>query len=152
MQTASMGQSYEDLKNAFSEEAALAFRYLYFAKVAEIEGHEHIARICREVAEGGVCNAHGSADFLRQLGADAPHDGVGDTEQNLRTALALESRGHSELYPNLAARARSMGLYDIASWFETVGKLKQHHARLLREHLGALKPLQASGQGQEDVP
>lgn len=152
MQTASMGQSYEDLKSAFSEEAALAFRYLYFAKVAEIEGHEHIARTCREVAEGGLCNAHGSVDFLRQLGAEVPQDGVGDTEQNLRTALAIESRDHAVLYPNMAARARSMGLYDIASWFETLGKLKQHHARLLREHLGGLKPLRASDQAQEDAP
>lgn len=152
MQSAPTDQSYEDLKSAFSEEAALAFRYLYFAKVAEIEGHEHIARICREVAEGGLCNAHGSVDFLRQLGADGPQEGVGDTEQNLRTALAVESRGHAVLYPNMAARARSSGLYDIASWFETLGKLKQHHARLLREHLGALKPLPTSGQSQEDAP
>jgi rubrerythrin len=123
-------QSYRDLRVAFVEEAALAFRYLYFAQIAEIEGLGAVAKQLREIAEGAVCAAHGSLDFLRE-GDPVDLHRIGDTEQNLRAAISMETEETSVLFPAMARRARENGFGDVASWMDTLAKLKQSHLELL---------------------
>ncbi len=47
-------------------------RYLYFAKVAVIEGYPEIAGNFRETAEGQTSHAHGHLDYLKAVDDPAP--------------------------------------------------------------------------------
>ena len=50
-------QTHSNLKNSFSEEAGAAQRYLYFAKIADIEGFQDVAQLFRDLAEGGTIHS-----------------------------------------------------------------------------------------------
>lgn len=121
------------MRKAFAEEAALVFRYLYCATLAEFEGLEKHSALFREIAEGGTCNVHGCLDFLKL--AQDPDSGisVGGTLRNLESLVQSETIQHNQTYPEMAKTAREEGLPDIASWFETLEKAKRAHVRRLRE-------------------
>jgi rubrerythrin len=121
--------THQHLIAAFQEEAAVAHRYLYFARLADIEGRPEIAQLFRDLAEGGICNAHGCLDFLRLEGDPLTGAPIGETDRNLRASLLAETREHTERYPEMAAQAHAEGFPDIASWFETLTKLKRAHAQ-----------------------
>lgn len=123
--------SYRDLLTALLEESALAFRYLYFAQIADIEGHSAAATLFRTAAEGATSTTHGTLDILREGNLCDSHL-IGDTEQNLQTAIAIETEGATILFPDMARRARENGAADVASWMETLAKLKRGHVESLR--------------------
>ena len=131
--------THKHLKDAFAEEAVTAYRYLYFAKIADIEGQPEIAQLFRDLAEGGLCNAHGNLDFLRGEGDPITDTPIGETDSNLTAALLGETREYSELYPHMAAVAHAEGFPDIASWFETLTKLKRAHVGQIRAVLDGLQ-------------
>lgn len=130
--------THQHLIAAFEEEASVAYRYLYFAKIADIEGRPEIAQLFRDLAEGGICNAHGCLDFLRLEGDPLTGAPIGETDRNLRAGLLGETREFTERYPTMAAEAHSEGFPDIASWFETLTKLKRSHAQQLHAVLARL--------------
>ncbi len=139
--------THKHLKDAFAEEAVTAYRYLYFAKIADIEGQPDVAQLFRDLAEGGICNAHGSLDFLRTEGDPLTGAPIGETDRNLHAALLAESTEYAELYPTMAAVAHAEGFPDIASWFETLTKLKRAHAEQLRAAIARLEAGQRSEEG-----
>ena len=128
-------ETHRNLKDAFSAEAANVHRYLYFSKIAEIEGFQEVAQLFRDVAEGGICSAHGMLDFLKRVGDPATDLPVGETERNLAAALASEVFEYSEVYPAMAEMAYRDGFPDIASWFETLTKLKRSHVARFNDAL-----------------
>ena len=117
---------YDDLSHNFAEEASLSQQCLYFARVAEIEGHAKIARMFRDLADAGVCSSHGHLDFLRELGD--PEIPIGDTEQNIRSAIDRMTQAYTVSYPQMADRARSSGLEDVASWYDNLTRAKEFQA------------------------
>ena len=74
-------KTHENLKDAFAGESQANRRYLYFAKVADIEGYPEIAGNFRETAEGETGHAHGHLDYLKQVGDPATGLPIGDTAQ-----------------------------------------------------------------------
>ena len=126
-------ETHKNLKEAFYKESGAILLYLYFAKIADIEGFPEIARIFRKFAQGGECNAHGNLDFLKSAGdleTDLP---VGESEKNLQSVIHSETRAYTELYPKMAQVARQEDLSDVASWFETLAKLKKSHVEELKK-------------------
>jgi rubrerythrin len=125
--------TFENLRRAFTEEAALSFRYLYFATLAEFEGLDQHAGLFRQIAEGGTTNVHGCFDYMK-LARD-PESGlaVGGTFKNLQSLLQSETRQFTQTYPDMAQKAREEGFPDIAGWFDTLEKLKRLHVRKLRK-------------------
>ena len=121
------------LEEAFAEEARLVFRYLYYATIAEFEGKEELAAAFRELAEGGLMNVHGCLDYLKLARDPDSRLPIGSTAANLQSLLQTEVRQFNQLYPERARQARSEGFTDVASWFDTLEKLKRAHARKLRE-------------------
>lgn len=120
-------QTFENLKAAFFEEASLALRYRFFSVIAEFEGLDRFSQLFRELSEGGTCNAHGVLDFLR-LARDPSSDvPIGSTQKNVEAILQSEAKQCSELYPEMARVAREEGFTDVASWFDTLEKLKRAH-------------------------
>ena len=53
-------KTHQNLKDAFAGESQANRRYMYFAKVADIEGYPHVAGNFRETAEGETGHAHGA--------------------------------------------------------------------------------------------
>ena len=125
--------THDNLKMAYANESGTLQRYLYFAKIADIEGYPDVAQLFRELAEGGLHAVHGNMDFLKQVGDPTTDLPIGETERNLVVAISAEMYDHNERYPQMSAEAREDAFTDIASWFETLGKLKRSHVKRLRE-------------------
>lgn len=118
----------ENLKAAFAGESQANRRYLYFAKQADVEGYTDIAGNFRQTAEGETGHAHGHLAYLQQVGDPATGLPIGDTEQNLKAAVAGETHEYTDMYPGMAKTAREEGFAEIANWFETLAKAEKSHA------------------------
>ena len=121
-------KTHENLKAAFAGESQANRRYLYFAKVADVEGYPEVAANFRETAEGETGHAHGHLDFLKTAGDPATGLPIGDSVQNLKSAVAGETHEYTDMYPGFAKTAREEGFAQIADWFETLAKAEKSHA------------------------
>ena len=117
-----------NLAAAFAGESQANRRYLYFAAKADVEGSPDVAAVFRATAEGETGHAHGHLEYLEQVGDPATGEAFGDTEANLRTAIAGETHEYTDMYPGMAKTARDEGFDEIADWFETLGKAERSHA------------------------
>jgi len=121
-------KTHGNLKAAFAGESQANRRYLYFAKVADVEGYPEVAGNFRETAEGETGHAHGHLDYLKKVGDPATDLPIGATEDNLRAAIAGETHEYTDMYPGMAKTAREEGFPEIADWFETLAKAEKSHA------------------------
>ena len=121
-------KTLDNLKAAFAGESQANRRYLYFAKVADVEGYPTIAGNFRETAEGETGHAHGHLDYIKKVGDPATGLPIGGTEDNLKAAVAGETHEYTDMYPGMASTARDEGFGEIADWFETLAKAEKSHA------------------------
>ena len=121
-------QSEANLKTAFSRESQANRRYLYFARRADIEGFSEIGGLFRDISEAETGHAFGHLDFLKEIGDPATGEPIGDTEANLKSAVAGETYEYTEMYPGFARTARDEGLDELAEWFETLARAERSHA------------------------
>ncbi|MCL4448519.1 MAG: rubrerythrin family protein [Actinobacteria bacterium] len=128
----------ENLKAGFAGESQANRRYLYFAQKADIEGYPDIAALFRSVGEGETGHAFGHFDFLLEVGDPVTGVHVGDTEDNLRSAIEGETYEYSEMYPGFAKTARDEGFDEIAEWFETLAKAEKSHAGRFTQGLASV--------------
>jgi rubrerythrin len=131
-------QTINNLKAAFAGESQANRRYLWMAKVADVEGFPEIAGNFRDTAEGETGHALGHLDYIKKVGDPATGLPIGGTDDNLRAAVAGETHEYTDMYPGFAQTARSEGFEEIADWFETLAKAEKSHAgrfqNLLNEH------------------
>jgi rubrerythrin len=128
MKTIKGTKTHENLKAAFAGESQANRRYLYFAKVADVEGYPEVAMNFRETAEGETGHAHGHLDFLKGVGDPATGLPIGDTAANLKAAIEGETHEYTDMYPGMARTAREEGFAEVADWFETLAKAEKSHA------------------------
>ena len=121
-------KTHENLKEAFAGESQANRRYLYFAKIADVEGFPDIAGNFRQTAEGETGHAHGHLDYLKKVGDPATGLPIGGTQENLAAAVAGETHEYTDMYPGMAKTAREEGFGEIADWFETLAKAEKSHA------------------------
>jgi rubrerythrin len=121
-------KTHENLKAAFAGESQANRRYLYFAKIADVEGYPEVAGNFRDTAEGETGHAHGHLDFLKAVGDPATDLPIGPTDKNLKAAVAGETYEYTTMYPGFAKTAREEGLSEVAEWFETLAKAEKQHA------------------------
>ena len=107
-------KTHANLKAAFAGESQANRRYLYFAKVADVEGYPEVAGNFRDTAEGETGHAHGHLDYLKQVGDPATDLPIGDTVANLKAAVAGETHEYTDMYPGMAKNARDEGFAEIA--------------------------------------
>ena len=131
-------QTHENLKAAFAGESQANRRYLYFAKVADIEGYPDVAGLFRDTAEGETGHAHGHLDYIKEVGDPATGLPIGEPEQNLAAAVAGETYEYTDMYPGMARTAREEGFGQIANWFETLAKAEKSHAGRFQAGLDGL--------------
>ena len=121
-------KTHDNLKEAFAGESQANRRYLYFAKVADIEGYPDIAGLFKDTADGETGHAHGHLDYLKQVGDPCTEKPIGNTAKNLASAVAGETYEYETMYPGFAKTARAEGFSDVAEWFETLAKAEKSHA------------------------
>ena len=138
---ASGSKTHENLKAAFAGESQANRRYLYFAKVADVEGRPDIAGLFKDTADGETGHAHGHLDYLKAVGDPATGLPIGNTEKNLKAAVHGETYEYEKMYPGMAKQARAEGHDDIAEWFETLAKAEKSHAGRFSKALAELSNL-----------
>jgi rubrerythrin len=121
-------KTHQNLKDAFAGESQANRRYLYFAKVADVEGYPEVAGLFKDTADGETGHAHGHLDYLKQVGDPATGLPIGNTAKNLKAAVAGETHEYETMYPGMAKTAREEGFADVAEWFETLAKAEKSHA------------------------
>ena len=131
-------KTHTNLKEAFAGESQANRRYLYFAKVADIEGHPDVAGLFRDTAEGETGHAHGHLDYLSDVGDPATDLPIGSSRLNLKAAIAGETHEYTDMYPGMAKSARGEGFEEIADWFETLAKAERSHANRFQKALDQL--------------
>jgi rubrerythrin len=124
-------QTHENLRQLFALEAQAHVRALYFAKIAEFEGHPETARLFREAADALRLHSEGHLDFLREVGDPLNDLPLGETASNRHAHLSTEREMVERLGAEMARTARGEGFPAIASWLETLGHVKQAHAAAL---------------------
>jgi rubrerythrin len=129
-------QTEENLKKAFAAEAATALRYDYFARRANIEGHNDVAMLFSSSAAGERGHAFGHLEFLRRDPASG--NPMTRTRLNIQSAIASETVEYHDMYPHMAEIARNEGFEEIAVWFETLAKAERSHANQFQKALNTL--------------
>ena len=133
------GSKTEDnLKEAFAGESQANRRYLYFAQKADIEGYNDVAAVFRSTAEGETGHAHGHLEYLEEVGDPATGKPIGETKDNLVSAVAGETHEYTDMYPGMAKTAREEGFEEIADWFETLAKAEKSHAGKFQKTLDSI--------------
>lgn len=132
-------KTHDNLKGAFAGESQANRRYLYFARRADIEGYPDIGGLFRDTSEAETGHAFGHLDFLKEVGDPATGQPIGDTEKNLKAAVAGETYEYTEMYPGFAKTARDEGFDEIAEWFETLARAEKSHAGRFNQGLNSLK-------------
>ena len=128
----------ENLKAAFAGESQANRRYLYFAQKADIEGAPDVAAVFRSTAEGETGHAHGHLEYLEEVGDPATGEPMGETEDNLKSAIQGETHEYTDMYPGMARTAREEGFDEIADWFETLAKAEKSHAGKFQKTLESI--------------
>ncbi len=131
-------KTHGNLKDAFAGESQANRRYMYFAKVADVEGYPDVAGLFRDTAEGETGHAHGHLDYLKQVGDPATGEPIGATDKNLKASVAGETFEYTDMYPGMAKTARDEGFEEIADWFETLAKAEKSHAGRFQQALDSL--------------
>jgi len=90
----------DNLAEAFAGESQANQTYLSFAKQAEKEGMEQVAKLFRAVAAAETIHAHA---HLRAMEA------VKSTSENLAEAISSEEYEFSSMYPPMIEAAKSEG-------------------------------------------
>lgn len=139
MSTLKGSKTFESLKEAFAGESQANRRYLYFAQKADVEGHADVATVFRSTAEGETGHAHGHLAFMEEVGDPVTEVPIGDTEQNLHSAIKGETHEYTDMYPGMARTARDEGFEEIAEWFETLARAEKSHAGRFEKALDTLK-------------
>lgn len=127
--------THDNLMAAFSRESQTSSRYRWFAQQADVEGQPVAAALFRSIAEHEAGHALSVLEYLAEVSDPATGATIGDTEDNLRSALSGETEDHTETYPQFAATARAEGFTEIAEWFESMAEAEESQANKFRDVL-----------------
>jgi rubrerythrin len=134
-------KTHQNLKHAFAIESQANRRYLYFARVADVEGYPEVGALFRDTSDAETGHAFGHMDFLKRVGDPATDVAFGTTRQNLQSAIEGETYECTQMYPGMARTAREEGFAEVAEWFETLAKAERSHAGRFTKGLETLKQL-----------
>lgn len=125
-----MGNTQENLQEAFAGESQANRKYLFYSEKAEAEGYHQIARLFRATAEAETVHARRHLQAL---------DGIQATEQNLEDAINGESYEFTEMYPAFIEKAREEGNKKAELTLTQANAVEKIHHGLYQKALNALK-------------
>src|SRR2546428_6823124 len=92
-------KSYENLKEAFAGESQANRRYLYFARMADIEGFPDIAGLFKDTADAETGHAVRHLAFFKEVGDPATGEPLGKTDEKLKAARACRAHEYTPIHP-----------------------------------------------------
>ena len=125
-----MSKTDDNLREAFAGESQANTRYLAFARKAEQEKHPQVARLFRAAAASEVVHARNHLEAM---------EGVGNTVDNLREAIAGENAEHVRMYPGFIGQAEEEERTKASRTFEWARRAEIVHESLYKAALGALE-------------
>jgi rubrerythrin len=126
-------KSHENLKGAFAGESQANRRYLYFARVADIEGYPDVGGLFRDTSEAETGHAFGHLDFLKEVGDPCTGVAIGTTAKNLKSAVEGETYEYTEMYPKFRHLAVEEGnMAAVTEFDEQIEESKVHAAAFRR--------------------
>ncbi len=131
-----MGNTLDNLKEAFAGESQANRTYLAFAKKADEEGYPQAARLFRAAAEAETVHAH---NHLNVIG------GVKSTLENLQAAYNGEHEEFTVMYPDFIEQAKKEGNNDAIQTFYWANEVEKVHGNLYKQAIDNLKSLKATG-------
>ena len=124
-----MGNTQDNLKEAFAGESQANRRYLFFADRADEEGTPVIARLFRAAAEAETVHAR---NHLRARGD------IRSTRENLKAAIEGEHYEFTEMYPGFIEQAKAEGSREAEVSFTWANRVEKIHHALYEKALKSL--------------
>ncbi len=142
-----MEETVKNLTKAFLGESQARNRYTFYAKIAQKEGFEQIAEIFLLTAENEREHAEWLYRLLNELKKKEDIKEVaiefseplvlGNTVENLKSAIEGEHYENTKMYPDFAEIAEKEGFLDIAKRLRAIAIAEKHHeerySKLLKE-------------------
>jgi rubrerythrin len=125
-----MSKTSDNLKNAFVGESQANRRYLAYARKAEDEGLQPIAKLFRAAAEAETVHA---LNHLRIMGE------IKTTADNVETAISGETFEFKTMYPEYLNKAKNEGNQQATWSFDVANKVEQIHANLFSKAMENLR-------------
>ena len=117
----------DNLQEAFAGESQANRKYLAFAKKADDEGFNQVAKLFRAAAAAETVHAH---KHLKAMG------GIKSTKENLEEAIEGETHEYTKMYPQMILEAEKEGGNEQAlKSFDLANKVESIHANLYRNAL-----------------
>ncbi len=121
-----MSKTQKNLWEAFAGESQANRKYLAFAKQAEKDGYQRIARLFRAAAEAETIHAHA---HLKVVG------GIKSTAENLKEAIDGETHEFRSMYPEMIKAAEDEGNKEAVRTFTYANEVEKVHAALYKNAL-----------------
>ena len=134
-----MGNTNENLQQAFAGESQANRRYLFYAENADEAGNKQVARLFRAAAEAETVHARNHLRVLGEIKSD---------RENLKAAVDGENYEFTQMYPGFIEQAKKENNKAATDSFNLASKVEQIHHKLFRETLNNLE----SGKPFRDVP
>ncbi len=144
-----MEETYKNLAVAFIGESQARNRYTFYAKVAEKEGYKKVAEIFLLTAEQEREHAKHLFRLMNELRKkygfkDPKVEAVspvvlGNTIENLKSAIRGETYEYEEMYPSFADVAESEGLIDIAERLRAISIAEKNHKERFQKLLDEIE-------------
>jgi rubrerythrin len=125
-----MGNNAEEsLREAFAGESQANRRYLAFAKKAEEEGYQQVAKLFRAAAEAETVHAHNHLRVLK---------GIRTTKENIQEAIGGETHEFKKMYPEMMGQAKTEKNNEAYQTFHYANSVEKIHAALYQKALDNL--------------
>jgi len=134
-----MGNTHENLQDAFAGESQANRRYLFFAEKADEAGQKQIARLFRAAAEAETVHARNHLSVLGEIKS---------TKENLEAAISGENYEFTTMYPDFIAKAVEEKNNPAERSFDLANKVEKIHHSLFEKALSGLE----SGKPAADKP
>ncbi len=134
-----MDQTLKNLAKAFIGESQARNRYNMYASLAKKEGYVQIYNIFNETAEHEKQHAKWMMRMFNQIKDDKDlqitdieveasfNSILGDTAENLQSAIDGENYENSEMYPEFAKTAEKEGYPKVAARLKAVAQSEMYH-------------------------
>ena len=123
-----MGNTKQNLEEAFAGESQANRRYLFFAEAADNEGNAQVARLFRAAAESETVHAR---NHLKALG------GIKSIKENLEAAVGGELYEFTNMYPGFIEQAKAENNRSAETTFDWANKVEKIHHGLYEQALKA---------------
>ncbi len=117
----------DNLQEAFAGESQANRKYLAFAKKADDDGFNQVAKLFRAAAAAETVHAHKHLKVM---------NGIKSTKENLEEAIEGETHEYTKMYPQMILEAEKEGGNEQAlKSFDLANKVESIHANLYRNAL-----------------